>query len=383
MKLTIDKSELTPALAGAASVTPRRTEIPIVGNVKISAESDSLTIDATDLDRLLRITCRADVKEPGVTTIPAQSLKAFIDTLPNGCQISMASHDRRADTILLSSGRARASFSTLPAEDYPVMQDVEEGIAYTITGQNLARMLAFVESSMSSETVRWYLCGAFLEVTAGKLTAVATDGHSLATCSTDAPAGSDDAPSVIVPSTAIAEFARMIGASDGEFHLSYDSHKISLSDGRATLISKLIDGSYPDWRRVASKQDGPVFSVSPDEMADAVKRVATQSSGKESAVYMETKDGELLLACGGDHSLAMDSIACEVQTGEPHPVSANSRLLLAALSALGGDHPVNISYAGSGYPIFFDRPDDPERVRIVMPMNKPRPSGMDTLTREA
>ncbi|HVL72775.1 MAG TPA: DNA polymerase III subunit beta [Beijerinckiaceae bacterium] len=291
--LKMERAPLLAALSGLAKVVERRNTIPILSHVRLSAGRDGLTLAATDLDVAMTATVPAEVAGAFDTTVPAQLLHDIVRRLPEGAQAGLE-HDGAA--LKLVAGRSRFTLQTLPAEDFPDLAAGDFPHRLELPAAAFARLIARVEFAISTEETRYYLNGVYVHAVDGELRACATDGHRLARQTLPGVAPPEGFPGIIVPRKAVAELRRLAeGLKDGTLVLEVSPQKIRATAGNTVLVSKLIDGTFPDYPRVIP--DNPhVLEAETASLAAAVDRVATISSERGRAVRLDIGEGRVALA---------------------------------------------------------------------------------------
>jgi len=280
MKATVDRNTLLKSLAHVHSVVERRNTIPILSNVLIEAGEFGLRFMATDLDIQLVETAPAHVHTPGATTVSAGTLFDIARKLPDGSQVELAAADGRMTVI---AGKYRSQLSTLPREDFPVIAESDLPIKFPLPAAQLRQLIDKTRFAISTEETRYYLNGIFLHATDGgtpHLRAVATDGHRLARVTIDRPEGAAGMPDVIVPKKCVAEVRKLLDETEGEVEVSLSASKIRFDFGTATLTSKLIDGTFPDYSRVIPTANDRLLKLDPRSFAQGVDRVSAIASEK-------------------------------------------------------------------------------------------------------
>ncbi|OQW58006.1 MAG: DNA polymerase III subunit beta, partial [Proteobacteria bacterium HN_bin10] len=288
MRLTIERSALLKALNHVQSVVERRNTIPILSNVLLSAQGDSLRLTATDLDIEISEAAAAEVDRGGQTTAPANYLYDFVRKLPDGSgvKLEVSGDDPR---LFISAGKSRLHLPILPAGDFPSMPSDGFETKFEIEPTELGRLVDKTRFAISTEETRYYLNGIFFHtVDAGgaKLRAVATDGHRLALADHPAPKGSQGMPGVIVPRKTINELKRLLDDASDMVEIAVSPQKIRFALGDAVLTSKLIDGSFPEYARVIPKNNAKKLKVDNKAFAEAVDRVATVSAERSRSVRL-------------------------------------------------------------------------------------------------
>jgi DNA polymerase-3 subunit beta len=340
MKLTIERAALLKALAHVQSVVERRNTIPILGNVLLSAGDDGLAFSATDLDMEIADGAPAHVESPGQITAPAHTLYEIVRKLPEGAEVSLgfSGADPR---LAVQAGRYKVNLPVLPAGDFPVMPSDGLSNGISLEAADLTRLIDKTRFAISTEETRYYLTGIYLHtvVSEGRslLRAVATDGHRLALAEMAAPEGASGAPGVIVPRKTVQEARRLLEDAGEAIDLRLSGQKIRFDFGRATLTSKVIDGSFPDYTRVIPRENHRVMTVDNALFAAAVDRVATISSEKSRSVKLSVESGRVILTVRNmETGQAVEELEVDYD-GDPFEIGFNARYLMDVTAQIGGE----------------------------------------------
>ncbi len=331
MQLNISRTELARVVSAVGKVVESRNTIPILSNILLEAEGNALKVTATDLDIQATASANADVKKAGTITVSAKLLGEIVRKA-GASDISIALVDNRLE---VKSGRSKFKLETLPASDYP---DLAVG-SYTADFEiDLGALFAPVTFAISTEETRFYLNGIFLHVIDGVGVAVATDGHRLA-CNRG-----PELPTftgIIVPRKTVSLLPR------GVAKVSVSETKIRIETADLLIVSKLIDGTFPDYERVIPRENDKVITVNRDEMMKAVERVVTVSSEKGRAVKLSIAPGSIALAARSDAGSAEDEVAADY-SGEPFDVGFNSQYVRDLFNVLpSGEVTMKLRDAGS------------------------------------
>ncbi len=331
MRLIIEKSALLKALSHVTSVVERRNTIPILSNVLLEAKDQELKLTATDLDMEVVETVKAEVAQPGGTTVSAHMFHDIVRKLPEGAQIEL-SRGPDEGRMALASGHARFALQVLPPNDFPDLSAGEMSHSFQLTAKDLKRLIEKTRFAISTEETRYYLNGIYLHAAesdgAQRLRAVATDGHRLAQVEVALPDGAEGMPGVIVPRKTVFELAKLIEDEDESVTVELSSSKIRFATGHVVLTSKLIDGTFPDYGRVIPQGNDKEMKVDNGEFAQAVDRVSTLSSDKGRAVKLNLSDGKLVLSVNNpDSGSATEEIAVDYGA-DPMEIGFNARYLL-------------------------------------------------------
>ncbi|CCJ07424.1 DNA polymerase III, beta subunit [Methylocystis sp. SC2] len=370
MKVTIERAALLRALGHVHRVVERRTTIPILANVLLSAKDGALTLKATDLDLEITERTTAEVSQPGATTLPAHTLYDIVRKLPEGAQVSLeATGD--AGQLTLRSGRSRFNLSSLPESDFPDVTSGDFSHKFALAPADLKRLIEKTQFAISSEETRYYLNGIYLHTldVEGRpmLRAVATDGHRLARLELPAPQGSAGMPGVILPRKAVTEVQRLIEDAQGEVSVELSINKMRFTFGDALLTTKLIDGTFPDYGRVIPAGNDKRLTVERDVFAKAVDRVSTISSERGRAVKLSLSEGKLVLSVTNpDQGSAVEELEADYD-GPPLDIGFNARYLLDITQQLDSDTAL-FKLADPGSPTLVQDRDGATALYVLMPM---------------
>ena len=370
MKLSIERAALMKALGHVQSVVERRNTIPILSNVLLSAQSGSLSLSATDLDMEIVDETAADVITPGQITAPAQILYEIVRKLPDGAEVELkfAGDDPR---LSVAAGRSRFNLPVLPAGDFPVMSADGLSGRITVEAQALVRLIDKTRFAISTEETRYYLNGLYLHtvVEAGetRLRAVATDGHRLALAEMPAPEGAAGLPGVIVPRKTVQEARRLLEDASGPVELQISQAKVRFEFGRASLTSKVIDGSFPDYGRVIPRDNRRIVTIDNALFAQAVDRVATISAEKSRSVKMAVESGRLILTVRNmEAGQGVEEVEIDYD-GEPFEIGFNARYLLDVAGQIQGET-AEFRFADPASPTLVLDPADRGVQYVLMPL---------------
>lgn len=370
MKIVIERAALLKALGHVQSVVERRGTIPILSNVKIEAAADTLHLTTTDMDIAVVEKAKATIAEPGRTTVPAQTFYEIVRKLPDGSQVEITRAPDGAKLIIRASN-SRFSLATLPVEDFPVMTEGDLPFSFSITASECNALIDKTRFAVSTEETRYYLNGIYLHAaeTQGHavLRAVATDGHRLARIEVALPAGAAKMPGIIIPRKTIGEIKRLL--EDGVTHveISLSDSKIRFACGNAVLVSKLIDGTFPDYERVIPSANDKIMEVGGKDFSRAVDRVSTIASEKTRGIKLAVAQGKLTLSADSpEHGTATEELDVTF-SADPVEIGFNSRYLLEMMAQIEGDT-VQFVLSDSTSPALVRDTVDVSALYVVMPM---------------
>lgn len=368
MQLTIERGNFLKTLGHVQSVVERRNTIPILSNVQIEADNEVVALTATDLDLSIVEKTTGDIKKGGAITVPAHTMFDIVRKLPEGAQIQL--NLGGGNRLEVKAGRSRFNLAGLPKEDFPVMSEGEMPHKFTLTAAELKKLIDKTRFAISTEETRYYLNGIYLHVLEDKkdmLRAVSTDGHRMARVEIPAPKGAKGMPGVIVPRKAVNELRKLIEEFDGKIEVALSDTKIKFSFDSTVLTSKLIDGTFPDYKRVIPTSNEKKLAVDGHPFAEAVDRVSTISTERTRSVKLALGKNTIVLSVNSPESgTATEEVSVEY-SDEPLEIGFNARYLLDVLMQIEGDT-VRMELADAASPTLIRDEGDKDSLYVLMPM---------------
>lgn len=322
LHIVVERAALLKALTATTKAVETRNTYPILANVLLTATEDRLQVRASDTDVEITSSCPATCS-PGETTVPGKMLLDIVRKLPDGSEVTL---DVDETHMTIKVGRSRYKLGTTSADSFPEMEFGAAGTPFEI---DLASLFAPIAFAISDEATRYYLNGIFLHNPGSNLTAVATDGHRLGK---HIATSVGDIPAVIVPRKTVGL------VPPGVVTVEINDTKIRITSGDTVMVSKLIEGTFPDYARVIPKNNEKIVELDRAQFAAAVDRVGTVASetgGK--AVKVSVKDdGDIeLTVTHPDHGESSEGLAANAEIGA-FDIGYNTRYLSDILSHLGG-----------------------------------------------
>lgn len=366
MKFTVSRDALLKPLNLVAGVVERRQTLPILANVLMVLEKDRLSLTGTDLEVELvgRLQLAPGSGEPGELTVPARKLVDICKSLPEGSQISFSAEDGK---VTVKSGRSRFTLSTLPAREFPNVEDSMGTHQLTIKQGQLKRLIDRTGFAMAQQDVRYYLNGMLWELKDQRLRVVATDGHRLALCTLPEKVDASGDTQVILPRKGVLELARLLLDEDENIAVVIGSNHIRATTVDFTFTSKLVDGKFPDYQRVLPRSPNKIVLSDRLELRQAFTRAAILSNEKYRGVRLKLTDNTLdIVANNPEQEEAEEAVAVDYQ-GEALEVGFNVSYLLDVLAVLSGER-VKLSLSDPNSSALLEESEEGDSLYVVMPM---------------
>ena len=363
MKLSASRENLLAPLQSVMGVVERRQTMPVLANVLLSARNDRLSVTGTDLEVELVAASAVSVQQAGEITVPGRKLLDIVRTLPEKATVTLA---RDAEKIVLRAGRSRFTLSTLPASEFPVIDDINAGQVLRLTRAAGRRLIDKTHFSMAQQDVRYYLNGTLLETEGKKLRAVATDGHRLALAETELTEAVKTGQQVILPRKGVLELQRIL-IGEGDLELTIGTNHIRAQIGDIRFTSKLIDGKFPEYGRVVPSKPTRIMAGARDALRQALQRTSILSNEKYRGVRLTFAPNLLTVqAHNPEQEEAEDQVEVSFE-GEEVEIGFNVTYLLEALAAIDADT-VEVGLTDANSSCLIRTPGDSSVKFVVMPM---------------
>jgi len=364
MQIKINREILLKPLTSVTSIVERRHTLPILSNLLLEAKNNNIQLTATDLEMQISLSIESKFSGELSTTISAKKLLDICRSLPESIDIDMVSSDSR---ITVKAGKSRFNLQTLPAADYPVMTKVAGvGISIKISQLEFKKLLRQVEFSMAQQDIRYYLNGLLLEVNEKKLNLVGTDGHRLSFTSTTLNQTYEKAD-VILPRKTVVELIKLLDDSEDEIAIELSAGQVNFSFGDIKLISKVIDGKFPDYHRVIPTEHQNTFLVNRVSILTAMQRASILSNEKYRGIRMVLSNNNLkLISTNTEQEEAEEELEIDYKK-EAMDIGFNVTYLIDVLNNTQQEN-VNFSFADANSSCLITVPEDDNYKYVVMPM---------------
>jgi DNA polymerase III subunit beta len=359
------RDEILAPLSAVSGIIERRHTLPILSNVLIDRTADSLVFLATDIE--IQITAKSTLSAPAEArsvTVGARKLLDILRALPEAAEVTLQQQDKR---LLVRAGKSRFSLQTLPAEDFPrLAKPAGESARFRLGQGALRRLLSLVQYAMAQQDIRYYLNGLLMVVEDRRLKLVATDGHRLALATLPLAA---DLPrqEVIVPRKTVLELSKLLADSDDEVSVELSSTQAAFSFGSIDLVSKLVDGKFPDYTRVIPTQHKNRLQVEREPLRQALLRAAILSNEKFRGVRWVLADGSLkIVSSNAEQEEANEELEVNY-AGDPLDIGFNVNYLLDVLNNVPGAE-VECAFGDASSSALLSYASEKDFKYVVMPM---------------
>ncbi|WP_373187784.1 DNA polymerase III subunit beta [Halopseudomonas sp.] len=365
MQFTIQREALLKPLQLVAGVVERRQTLPVLSNVLLVVDGNTLSLTGTDLEvELVGRIQLEEAAEAGEITVPARKLMDICKSLPDDVALTLKVEDNKA---VIKAGRSRFTLATLPASDFPNVEEGPGSMTFSVSQNKLRRLIERTSFAMAQQDVRYYLNGMLLEINKGQLRAVATDGHRMAMCTLDADIDYQERYQLIVPRKGILELARLLGEADDLVSIVLGTHHIRATTGDYTFTSKLVDGKFPDYERVLPRGGDKIVLADRQVLRNAFSRTAILSNEKYRGIRLMLSDSLLKIQANNpEQEEAEEDIAVEYN-GSPLEIGFNVSYLLDVMNVLSNEQ-IKLILSDANSSALVQESESDDSVYVVMPM---------------
>ena len=364
MKFSVQREALLRPLIQVAGVVERRQTLPVLSNLLVNATANEVRFTGTDLEVELTGTVEVAVDQPGEMTVPARKLLDICKALPDGTRIDV---EIGAEKATIKAGRSRFTLATLPANEFPVIEDVEVGDSAIIRQGDLKTIIEGTSFAMANQDVRYYLNGLLLELHDGMVRCVATDGHRLAIRDVPADLSVAETRQMIIPRKGVMELMRLLDDEDADLTLQFGRSHVRVALANGTFTSKLIDGKFPDYESVVPMGADLVVNADRNVLREALQRAAILSNEKYRGVRLELQPTEMrIVAHNPEQEEAVEVVEVETDIDQL-AVGFNVNYMLEALGSLDGEM-VSLCFKDANSSCLAKAPDSESSRHVIMPL---------------
>jgi len=360
MKFTVERDVLHDGLSAVASRTKGATSIPILSHVLVTASGDGVSLMSHDTASCCIAKVPAEVASPGECAIPADRLSKLVAGLPKGGTIVAEATDQQ---VTIRCGRASYRFPVLPAADFPGALVPKDPTRIELTNEDIRRAFKVTSLAVIEYHTRPYLSGVCLHEKGGLLHAVGTDGHRLIRVGTNAKVKKFER--VIVPRAALAEIVNVAGKAGATIEIS--SNLFAVESGGRRFVSRLIDGTYPEYERLIPQQSQQPFAVDASALDAALSRLMAASDTRPCVRLSWADDGNMLASLRSELGEGSEEVECE-HGGKPAGEIGMQLQYVRDLIEAANGKTIELHIAGPGEVCRFDNPNDKSFVAICLPI---------------
>ncbi|MFC3552310.1 DNA polymerase III subunit beta [Lysobacter cavernae] len=337
MRFSLQREVFLKPLAQVVNVVERRQTLPVLANLLVQVKDGQLSLTGTDLEVEMVSRVMVDDAQDGETTIPARKLFEIVRALPDGSKVTVS---QTADKISVQAGRSRFTLASLPANDFPSIDEVEATERVRVPEAALKELIERTAFAMAQQDVRYYLNGLLFDLRETSLRCVATDGHRLALCEADYEGSAQTKRQIIVPRKGVQELQRLLEGGERELELEMGRGHIRVKRDDVTFTSKLIDGRFPDYEAVIPIGADREVRIEREALRASLQRAAILSNEKYRGVRIEVSPGQLKISAHNpEQEEAQEEVEADTKVDDL-AVGFNVNYLLDALTALKDEHVV-------------------------------------------
>ncbi|MEZ7828358.1 MAG: DNA polymerase III subunit beta [Brachymonas denitrificans] len=363
--LKAPQAQVLTALQSVAGIVERRHTLPILANVLLRKHGEMIQLITSDLEIQIRTTAQLGGDEGDFsTTVGARKLIDILRTMPADQIVSLESSQNR---LILKGGKSKFTLQTLPAEDFPLVQEAASfGPSFSVPQKVLKQLLSQVSFAMAVHDIRYYLNGILFVAEGKKLSLVATDGHRLAftsaTLDVEVPK-----QEVILPRKTVLELQRLLSDAEGAIEMQFANNQAKFGFGGMEFVTKLVEGKFPDYNRVIPKDHRNQVTLGRAPLLAALQRTAILTSEKFKGVRLNFDANTLRVACNNaEQEEAVDELDIDY-SGDPIEIGFNVTYLMDALGNMGQDM-VSVALQDSNSSALVTIPENEQFKYVVMPM---------------
>lgn len=361
MKLQVTQENLGKALNSVARIANSRNALPILGNVLLKTVDNRLSVSATNLDIAITHYIGSKVSTEGAITVPARLMQDFVSSLPSGV-INLELDEHR---LHITADQYQSTINGVSAEDFPVMPAISDGTSWEIPASVFKKGLSQSVLAASSDEARPVLTGVYLHSHEGQLYIVATDSYRLAEKALIKHKGT---MSLLIPAGAMQDMLRILDDSDEPVRVTHDDQQVLFRVGEVELVSRLIDGKYPEYRKLIPGKFEVSATLSRDDFTNITKVSSLFARESAGSVTIKVDEDSGLVSINSIASqLGENTSQAKADIKGSGEVTLNSRYLLDALHVLDGDT-VTFQFNGKLDPSLLTDPGAKDYKHVVMPL---------------
>lgn len=366
MKFTINRDDLLrPLMAVSGAIERKPSDQPILANVLIELNNGILSLTGTDLEVELIAGAMIDDNTLNFrTTLPAKKLLDICRSLPEGVLLNITVE---GDSLIIRAGKSRFSLASLAADEYPNLDKWQPGFSLQLSKTRFRSLIENTHFAMANQDVRYYLNGMSLEIEHNILRTVATDGHRLALSQFEIDQLPPEPVNIIIPRKGILEMLRLIGEGEDMVSIEIGQNHVRIIDSEFTFTSKLVDGRFPDYRRVMPRNGNKIVIARRDVLKDAFQRVSILSNERFRGVRINLNPNEMHMSANNPEQEQAEEIIDVQYDGESLEMGFNVSYLLDVLNSLRCEE-VKLTFVDATSSALIEAVGRTDLTYVVMPM---------------
>jgi DNA polymerase-3 subunit beta len=364
MNIKIDREILLKPLGNVSGIVEKRHALPILSNLLLEGHQGKLKFTATDLEMQISTHIKTELADDFQITVSAKKLFDITRALPENSNIDIQIEENK---VIVKAKKSRFNLQTLPPQDYPVMKkDENDSIELKLSQKEFKALLKQVDFAMAQQDIRYYLNGLLIEVKDKNINIVGTDGHRLSFTSLELKTPTNPAQ-VIVPRKTIVELVKLLGDTDDPVEISFSNNQVNFKFNDIDLITKVIDGKFPDYDRVIPQGHDNVFNIDRSLLLDSMLRASILSNDKYRGIRMVVEEGNLkLVSNNSEQEQAEEELEIDYK-GEKIDVGFNVTYLIDVLTNIQSDK-LTFAFNDSSSSCLVTIPNNEKYKYVVMPM---------------
>jgi DNA polymerase-3 subunit beta len=364
MNIKIDREILLTPLGNVSGIVEKRHALPILSNLLLEGDQGKLKFTATDLEMQISTHINTDVVDNFQITVSAKKLFDITRALPENSKIDIQIEENK---VIVKAKKSRFNLQTLPPRDYPVMKkDENDAIELKLSQKEFKALLKQVDFAMAQQDIRYYLNGLLIEVKDKNINIVGTDGHRLSFTSLELKTPANPVQ-VIVPRKTIVELVKLLNDTDDPLEISFSNNQVNFKFNDIDLITKVIDGKFPDYSRVIPEGHNNAFNIDRSLLLDSMLRASILSNDKYRGIRMVVGEGNLkLISNNSEQEQAEEELEINYN-GEKIDIGFNVTYLIDVLTNIQSNK-LTIAFNDSSSSCLVTIPNNEKYKYVVMPM---------------
>ncbi|MFK8066855.1 MAG: DNA polymerase III subunit beta [Gammaproteobacteria bacterium] len=364
MNILINKQKLLEPLLAISGVVERRQSLPILSNILLQVEKETLKLTATDMEVESCFVIPHVSQDIGKTTIPARKFLDIIKALPDEANVELIIEEEK---IKIHSGKSKFTLSTMPADDFPAIENLDQKSTLNLPETTIKKLLDSTQFAMAHQDVRYYLNGLLIELDGDNIRAVATDGHRLALSETRFSTGLSELLQIIVPRKGVLEINRLLDDGEKDVEIVISSNHLRVVTENQSLTTKLIDGKFPDYDRVIPQGSNKKVVADREKLRSGMARTSILSNEKFRGIRMVLEEGKIISSANNPEQETAEEEIEVIYSGDGMEIGFNVSYLLDVLNIIKSDQ-VFLELKDSDSSCLITSSEDSDSRYVIMPM---------------